>query len=292
MTKTRDHAGHDRGFVIRRLKAPLTAALFILATPASAQLRPPAWTRSIAPFHIIGPIDYVGTEGLAAYLIHTHDGAILIDATMAENAPAIARSIVARGVRLRDVKLMLLSHAHFDHAGGLATLKAATGANLVAGAGDRAALESGIPPGETNYGVIRFPAVKVDRTIRGGEKVALGGVTLTAVATPGHTPGCTSWTMRIVEQGKSLDVLFACSLTVAGNKLVGNRRYPGIVADFRRSFARFGAMHADVVLPFHPESVDLMGRKAHGQFVDATVLPKMVRDARVAFDADLAKQQK
>lgn len=277
------------GLPLRRGAIALTV---FLAAPASARLDPPAWTQPTAAFPIIGPIDYVGTEGLAAYLIHTRDGAILIDATMPENAPAIERNIVARGVPLRTVKLMLLSHAHFDHAGGLAALKRATGARLVAGAGDRAALESGIPPGETTYGVIRFPAVTVDRAIRDGETVRLGGVTLTAVATPGHTPGCTSWTMRVVQQGKPLDVLFACSLTVAGNKLVGNRRYPGIVADFRRSFTRLGAMRADVVLPFHPESVDLMGRKARAQFVDTTIWPKMVADARAAFDVDLAKQNK
>jgi glyoxylase-like metal-dependent hydrolase (beta-lactamase superfamily II) len=268
----------------------LALAAAALATPAMAQ-DPPAWTRPTAPFNVIGPIDYVGTEGLAAYLIHTKDGAILIDGTMAENAGAIERSIAQRGVRMRDVKVLLLSHAHFDHAGGLAALKRASGARLVAGAGDRAALERGVPPGETSYGVIRFPAVKVDRAVRDGERVTLGGVTLTAVATPGHTPGCTSWSLRLRQAGKPVDVLFACSVTVAGNRLVGNRAYPGIVGDFRRSFTRLGAMSADVVLPFHPESVDLMGRRARGALADRAVLPKMVRDARAGFDAELAKQQ-
>ncbi len=275
--------------VLRR-SAGLMFAVAMLGGPAIAK-DPPAWTRPIAPFNVIGPIDYVGTEGLAAYLIHTKAGAILIDGTMAENAAAIERSIAQRGVRMRDVKLLLLSHAHFDHAGGLAALKRASGARLVAGAGDRAALESGVPPGETSYGVIRFPAVKVDRAVRDGERVTLGGVTLAAVATPGHTPGCTSWSVRLRQAGKPLDVLFACSVTVAGNRLVGNRAYPGIVGDFRRSFARLGAMSADVVLPFHPESVDLMGRRARGTLVDRAVLPTMVREARAGFDAELAKQQ-
>jgi glyoxylase-like metal-dependent hydrolase (beta-lactamase superfamily II) len=262
--------------------AGLAFAVAMLAGPALAK-DPPAWTRPIAPFNVIGPIDYVGTEGLAA--------AILIDGTMAENAATIERSIIARGVRMRDVKVLLLSHAHFDHAGGLAALKRASGARLAAGAGDRAALESGVPPGETSYGVIRFPAVKVDRAMRDGERVTLGGVTLTAVATPGHTPGCTSWSLRLRQAGKPVDVLFACSVTVAGNRLVGNRRYPGIVGDFRRSFTRLGAMSADVVLPFHPESVDLMARRARGTLVDRAVLPEMVREARVGFEAELAKQQ-
>lgn len=306
MTKTRDHPGDDRGCVIRRLEAAVAkwgnrmmrrSLLLVIATGLSALTGsaaaqdPPAWTRAIAPFNVIGRIDYVGTEGLAAYLIHTPAGAILIDGTLEQNAPLIARSILARGVRVRDVKLILLSHAHFDHAGGLAALKRASGARLIAGAGDRAALESGIPPGETSYGVIRFPAVKVDRAVRDGDRVTLGGVTLTAVATPGHTPGCTSWALRLHRQGRPVDVLFACSLTVAGNRLVGNRAYPGIVADFRRSFARLAARRADVVLPFHPETVDLMGRVARSAVIDPAVLPKLVQDARVAFDAELAGQQ-
>jgi glyoxylase-like metal-dependent hydrolase (beta-lactamase superfamily II) len=276
---------------MRNLFARLIAAsLVVFAGPVTAQ-DPPAWTRPIAPFRVIGPIDYVGTEGLAAYLIHTAAGAILIDGTMEQNAPVVARNIVARGVKLRDVKLILLSHAHFDHAGALAALKRMSGAKVIAGVGDRAALESGIPPGETNYGIIRFPAVKVDRAVRDGERVTLGGTTLRAVATPGHTPGCTSWTMRIALGGKPIDIVFACSVTVAGNRLVGNRAYPGIVGDFGKSFERLGAMHADVVLPFHPETVDLMRRVAKGHLVDRHVLPTMVRDARAAFAVELAKQR-
>lgn len=266
------------------------AAVAALVGPAGAQ-DPPAWTRPIAPFRVIGPIDYVGTEGLAAYLIHTSGGAILIDGTMEQNAPVVARNIVVRGVKLRDVKRILVSHAHFDHVAAIAALKRMTGANLIAGAGDRAALDSGIPPGETSYGVIRFPAVRVDRVVRDGDRVTLGNVTLRAVSTPGHTPGCTSWLMRIVQNRRPVDVLFACSLTVAGNRLVGNRRYPGIVADFQKSFDRLGAMKADVVLPFHPESVDLMGRVARNTLIDRAVLPKMVGDARAAFATDLAKQR-
>lgn len=265
------------------------AALLIGAAPASAG-DPPAWTRPIPPFNLIGPIDYVGTEGLAAYLIHTSAGAILIDAPMAENVARLEKSITAR-VRLRDVKLILLSHAHFDHAGGLAALKKATGARLVVGAGDRDAVTTGTPPGETTYGVIRFPAAAVDRGIRDGEAVQLGGVTLTAVATPGHTPGCTSWSMRIRAGGVLRDVLFACSITVAGNRLVRNHRYPEIVADFRRTFDRLATVKADIVLPFHPETTDLLNRARGGALIDAGVLPEMVAKARAAFAADLAKQQ-
>ncbi|WBH16321.1 subclass B3 metallo-beta-lactamase [Sphingomonas radiodurans] len=278
--------------LIRTALGFATAVATLAARPAAAQKDPPAWTRPIAPFPIIGPIDYVGTDGLAAYLIRTPAGAILIDAPMEENAALVERAIVARGVKLSDVKFILLSHAHFDHAGGLAALKRATGAKLVVGVGDAAAVNTGVPPGETSYGVIRFPAAKVDRAIPDGGRVTLGGITLTAVATPGHTPGCTSWSMTLPHEGRQFDVLFACSVSVAGNKLVGNKRYPRIVADFRRSFDRLGALQPDVVLPFHPESVDLMGRVRRNALIDKAVLPKLVADARTAFDADLAKQRK
>lgn len=268
----------------------LAAAAALAAGPAAAQGDPPAWTRATAPYNVIGPVDYVGTEGLAAYLIRTPAGAILIDAPMEENVDRLKASIAARGVKLSDVKLILLSHAHFDHAGGLAAMKAATGARLVVGSGDRAAVEAGVPPGETNYGVIRFPAAKVDLAAADGAKVSLGGVTLTAVSTSGHTPGCTSWRMTVTDKGQPRDVLFACSVTVAGNRLVGNRRYPGIVDDFRASFAKLGNEKADVVLPFHPEMTDLTARVREGRLVDPALLPRLVREGRTAFETELTKQ--
>ncbi|WP_380778811.1 subclass B3 metallo-beta-lactamase [Sphingomonas sp. R86520] len=273
----------------------------VLAIAASAPLLlgaadPPAWTRPQAPFPIAGPITYVGSEGIAAYLIKTGAGAILIDGTLAENAGMIERNIVAAGVRLRDVKLILVTHAHFDHAGAVATLKRATGAQVVAGVRDVRALETGVPQGETNYGVIRFPAAHVDRGVRDGDKVVLGTTTLTARATPGHTPGCTTWTMQIPDKPRPLDVVFPCSVSVAGNRLVGNRAYPGIVADYRRSIAMLGTLHADIVLPSHPELADVIARgKRRGAgdttaFLDRALLPKIVAKAKVAFDADLARQ--
>lgn len=266
----------------------LLSAAALFAAPASAQLDPPAWTRPIAAFPITPDIWYVGTEGLASYLVKTSAGAILLDGTMAENAAAVEANIAAAGVKLSDVKWLLVSHAHFDHVGADAALKAATGARLAAGAADVTALASGFPPGETSYGVIRFPAVAVDRALKDGDTIRLGGTTLTAIATPGHTPGCTSYMMR---SGK-LRVLFPCSLTVAGNKLVGNRRYPGIVADFRYSFARMARERADVVLPFHPEGADLIGRNRRGEgFVQPALAQEIVAKAQVAFDVELAKQR-
>ncbi len=285
------------GSLGRRTKS--LVGVLAIATSASLLLGaadPPAWTRAQAPFPIAGPITYVGSEGIAAYLIKTSAGAILIDGTLAENAGMIERNIAAAGVRPRDVKLILVTHAHFDHAAGVAALKRAIGARVVAGARDVRALDTGIPPGETNYGVIRFPPVHVDRGVRDGDKVTLGNVTLTARATPGHTPGCTTWTMRIPAKPRPLDVVFPCSVSVAGNRLIGNRAYPGIVADYCRSIAMLGTLHADIVLPSHPELADVITRGQRRKagdttaFIDPALLPKIVAKAKVAFDADLAKQ--
>jgi glyoxylase-like metal-dependent hydrolase (beta-lactamase superfamily II) len=285
------------GSLTSRVRSSISALAIAATTPLLlGAADPPAWTRPQAPFPISGPITYVGSEGIAAYLIKTSAGAILIDGTLAENAGMIERNIAAAGVRPRDVKLMLVTHAHFDHAAGVAALKRATGARVVAGARDVRALEAGIPPGETRYGVIRFPPVHVDRGVRDGETVTLGATTLTARATPGHTPGCTTWTIRIPAKPRALDGVFPCSVSVAGNRLIGNRAYPGIVGDYRRSIAMLGTLHADIVLPSHPELADVIAKGKRRQagdttaFVDPTLLPKIVAKAKVAFDADLAKQ--
>ncbi|WP_375271991.1 subclass B3 metallo-beta-lactamase [Sphingomonas sp.] len=270
--------------------ATALAALLLPISAGAATPDPPAWTPAILPFHLVGPIWYVGTEGLASYLVRTRDGAILLDATMAKNVPAIERNIRAVGVPLDRVRLLLVSHAHFDHAAGDARLVRDTGARVVAGEGDVAALESGVPPGETSYGVIRFPAVKVSRAVRDGDQVTLGGVTLRAVATPGHTPGCTSWTTRVVERGRPLTVIFPCSVSVAGNRLIGNRRYPGIVADLRASIARLMQEPADVVLPFHPEQADVRARAAGGRLVAPTLLATLMRAASADFERELTRQ--
>lgn len=266
----------------------IVLAAVLLAAPAVARNDPPAWTRDQPAFEITPDIWYVGSEGLSAYLIKTRAGAILIDGTMTPNVPGIARNIVTAGVRLRDVKIILVSHAHFDHAEGVGALAKSTGARVLAGRGDVTAMRTGIPPGETNYGVAKFPAAPTTRGLADGQRISLGGVTLTAIATPGHTPGCTSYRMM----SGTRRVLFPCSLTVAGNILIGNRRYPGIVADFRRSFDRITRERADVVLPFHAEQGDLIGRRRRGEgFVQPELIAKLVASARAGFEKDLARQQ-
>jgi metallo-beta-lactamase class B len=274
----------------------LLAALALLsAAPAFAADDPAAWREPAEPFRIIGNIFYVGSKGLAAYLLPTPDGAILIDGTVEDNVPMIERNIDKLGYRMRDVKILLNSHAHFDHAEGLAHLKRDSGAKMVAIAQEAPALESGTPPSEMSYGVHKFAPVQVDRVIRDGHTVRIGQTVLRAVLTPGHTPGCTSWSMTVTDRGHPVDVLFLCSITVAGSKLIGNKGYPHVAADFRKTFARLDRTHADVVLPFHPELTDVFGRAAKEQkgdlnaFIDPGLLKQIVAKARTDFEGELAK---
>jgi metallo-beta-lactamase class B len=252
----------------------------------------------VNPFRIAGSIYYVGTKGLAAYLIVSRRGAILLDGTTAGNAALVERNIRAVGIPLSNVKLLISDHAHDDHVGALAQIKRDTGAPFLASAADTWALEHGRLRGDTDYGVRTFPAIKVDRTLRDGETVQLGEVKLRAHLTPGHTPGCTSWSATVVESGRPLQVLFLCSITVAGNVLVGNHAYPQIVSDFRETFARLEKMKADILLTSHPEMADVLGRQARrekgepGAFIDPSALPLLVARSKAAFETSLAAAQK
>ncbi len=284
---------------MRKILACATALTFALTVPASALLRQPAaWSELTEPFKILGNIYYVGTRGLAAYLIVSDGGAILLDGTLEGNVGPIEANIRSLGFKLEDVKIILNSHAHYDHAAGIAGLKKDTGAQVMAMEEDRSALEHGRQEGDTNYGGARFPPVKVDRALRDGDVVALGGVKMTAHLTPGHTKGCTTWSTTALDNGAARQVVFPCSITVAGNILVGNKGYPEIVGDFRRSFERLGAMKADVVLPAHPEFAGIFARKARRDagdkdaFVDTGLLPRMVEKAREVFEKELRKAQK
>jgi metallo-beta-lactamase class B len=267
------------------------------ATSALAATQPPAWTEAIKPFRIAPQLYYVGTKGLSAFVITSNDGAILIDGTLAENASLIESNIESVGVPLKSVKWILSDHAHSDHVGAVAQIKKDTGAGFAASAGDRPALESGIPGGDMDYDTTdwHFSPIKVDRVIQDGHTVAVGDVTLTAHLTPGHTAGCTSWTTTVSDGSRPLQVLFLCSLTVAGNKLVNNHADPEIVASYETTFAKLSTMEADIVLTTHPEIADIMGREARVQagnadaFIDRNALPAIVSQAKQDFEATLAK---
>ena len=157
-----------------------------------------------------------------------------------EATPLIEANIQKLGVKLADIKYLLNTHAHMDHTGGLAQLKKASGAQLVSGEKDKPLLEGGYYPGLEKEEVLQFPPVKVDRVVHEGNTVSIGNITLTANETPGHTPGCTSWTTAAKDGDATRSVIFFCSATVALNKLVTNQTYPGIIDDYKKTFAWSG----------------------------------------------------
>ncbi len=285
------------------------AALALLAiAPAQAQTDPFAkqrieWNKPQKPFRVIDNVYYVGTAGVSAWLIWTLQGFILIDGGLPESAAIIEANIKELKFDIKDVKILLNSHAHFDHAGGLAKLKRDSGARLTASAGDKAILERGrvtFGPSQANP----FPRVTVDRTIKDGDTVALGGVVLTAVVTPGHSPGCTNWTMPVVEGSTDHNVVFYCSMTVAGNPLVNNKVHTTIATDYKTSFGRLKKINADVLLAAHGEQMGLAKKVATVEaneknkmlgapnpFVVKGEFQQLVAAQEKSFDAELAKQQ-
>lgn len=277
----------------------LTSAL-LLATAAQADTpfskERLEWNKPQKPFHMIGNLYYVGMAGVAAFLIKTDDGLILTDGGLPESAPVIEKNIQALGFKLSDVKLLLNSHAHFDHSGGLAKLKKDTGAKLAAGAADAPFLESGHITFGPSSKIDTVP-VHVDRPVKDGDTVSLGNVTLTAHATPGHTKGCTTWTMPLTDAGKTYKVMFFCSISVAGNPLVGDAAYPNIVNDYKASFAKLNAMQADIFLAPHGGQFGLdaklakMKAGAPNPFIDPGELHRYLAQARADFDAELARQR-
>jgi metallo-beta-lactamase class B len=259
---------------------------------------PAIWSQATEPFKITDHIYYVGTRGLASYLLISDGQAILLDGTLAENVKAIEDNIKALGFRLDDIKIILSSHAHYDHAAGIAQLKHDTGATFMAMEQDVPALESGTPEGDTDYGIVRFPAVKVDKVLHDGDVVALGDLRMTATLTPGHTKGCTTWSLTDIDAGAKRQVIFPCSISVAGNALFGNKGYPDIVKDFRSSFELLGAMKADIVLPSHPQVTGLFEQKArrdsgdNNAFVEPGLLHEIVEQSRIAFERNIESEQK
>jgi metallo-beta-lactamase class B len=268
-----------------------------VATEAYTQLDETsrAWNEPVAPFRIAGNIYYVGAAEVSAFLITTPKGHILLDGGFAETAPLVRDSIRQLGFQLEEVKFLLTSHSHYDHVGGLAQLKAWTGAQLLAHTADAEQLESG-GKGDRQWGdKFSFAPVKVDRRLKDGDTVTLGGVTLTARWTPGHTPGCTSWTMR-VDDGAPLDVVFVGSTSAPEYKLVGNPSYPDIVEDYERTFRVLKALPCDVFLAAHGSFFHLKEKaeklrqpgaaKAGNPFVD----PQGYRDYLQRSEADFRKR--
>ncbi|NML04736.1 subclass B3 metallo-beta-lactamase [Sphingomonas sp. G-3-2-10] len=248
------------------------------------------WNVPAEPFRIAGNVWFVGTEGLSAFLITDPKGHVLIDGGLPESAPLILANIAKLGFKAKDVRYLLINHAHFDHSGGLAEIRKATGATLMVSEGDRRDIERGRTLGRTD--LLGFPPVKVDRVIGEGTHIRIGATDLTTHLTPGHTRGCTSWSMKVTEAGRTLDVLFACSLTVAGRVLT-----PAAESEFLDTFAALGRMRADIFLNFHPGAFGMEAKRARlaagdpFAFVAPEELGQRVAAARMGFETELARQR-
>ena len=279
----------------------IVATLALVLAAGAAQAKPfddarPSWNKPMKPFRVIDNIYYVGPAGIAIYLIVTPKGDILTDGGLPESVTQIEHNIQALGIKLSDVKIVLNSHAHFDHSGGLAQIKADTGAKLYASAADTPILQSG----HIDFGPcaeVDAAPVKVDHVVHEGSKVSLGGVTLTAHMTPGHTPGATTWTTTVREGGVSHSVMFFGSITTGGNPLVNNTAWPGIADAYRATFPKMKTMKADVFLGPHGDQMDLDAKLARlkpgapNPFIDPTELAREMDIMHGRFDKELAKQQ-
>ena len=273
-------------------------AVFALSGIASAQ-GDSSWTTPFPAFRIAGSLYYVGSKGLASYLVATPQGHILINSNLEVSVPQIRTSIESLGFKFSDVKVLLISHAHWDHAAGSAAIKKITGARYMVMEGDVPVIESG-GARDFQYGNTassRFPPTAVDRVLHDGDEVRLGDAVLVARLTPGHTKGCTTWTMRVHEGGKTYEVVIVGSPNVnPGYKLVGNAQYPQITEDFERTFRVLRSLRGELFLGAHGSYFDLEAKYARMKagaataFVDPDGYRSFVADREQAFRAELAKQ--
>jgi metallo-beta-lactamase class B len=223
-----------------------------------------AWNKPHTAFRIYGNTYYVGTDGLSSVLITSGTGHVLIDGALPESAPRIVRNIRSLGFRIEDVKFIVNSHVHFDHAGGIAQLQRLSGARVAASPWTADVMKKGaVPRDDPQFGTIA-PIARVARveTLRDGEARSAGAVTVTAHLTPGHTPGGTSWTWQSCENGRCLNLVYADSLSPVsadGFRFTGRKDYPN-GEDFERSFSFLDSTPCDILITPHPDASDLWKR--------------------------------
>jgi metallo-beta-lactamase class B len=260
----------------------------------------PDWSEPFPAHRMIGNIYYVGSRGLASYLITTPAGHILINSNLKTSVPLIRENIEKLGFHFVDVKVLLISHAHFDHDAGSAEIKKLTGARYMVMEGDVSVVESG---GKTDFqygddATLLYPPTKVDRVLHDGDVVKLGDAALTAHKTAGHTQGCTTWSLRVSEAGKSYDVVIVGSPNVnPGYKLVHNARYPEIAEDYAHGFRVLKSLPCDVFLGAHGSYYGMEAKYARlnaggpNPYIDSAGYKNYVADREQAFLAELQKQK-
>jgi metallo-beta-lactamase class B len=259
----------------------------------------PDWTEPFPPFHIAGNLYYVGSKGLANYLVTTPQGNILINSDLEVNVPIIQASIEKLGFKFNDTKILLISHAHWDHDAGSAKIKERTGASYMVMDADVPVVESGGKL-DFQYGNnpdFLYPPTKVDRVLHDGDEVRLGGAVLVAHLTPGHTKGCTTWTIKVTEGGKTYNVVIIGSPNVnPGYKLIHNNNYPQIAEDYVRMWAVLKSLPCDIFLGAHgsyfglEEKYPRLKDGGANPFVDPGGYKKYIAEKEQDFNTELAKQ--
>ena len=288
-------------FSLTRLAVCMTvlAAVVGMANQLPAQTNR-AWSAPFPPFRIAGNLYYVGSEGLASYFIATEEGGILINSNLENSVPLIRDSIEKLGFKFSDIKILLISHAHFDHCAGSATIKQLTGAAYMVMEADVPVIESGgkLDFHYGNSANSMFPITKVDRVLHDGDKVKLGDTELVAHLTPGHTKGCTTWTMKLTTEGKTYDAVIIGSPNVnPGYRLVNNKEYPRIAEDYEQTFRTLLSLPCDLFLGAHGDYFGLEAKYSKLKNGDTTALvdpegyKKYVTEKQQAFRTELAKQR-
>jgi len=277
----------------------LSLLAFIASIAPVAAQNNPAWTTPFPAFRIAGNLYYVGSQDLASYLIATPRGLILINSSLEASVPLIRKSVESLGFRFSDIKILLISHAHYDHCAGSAQVIHLTGAKYYVMTGDVSVVESG---GRTDfqYGAQKsqhYPPAHVDRVLHDGDTVSLGGTVLTAHLTPGHTRGTTTWTLDEPEGSRFLHVVIVGSPNVnPGYKLVGNKAYPQIARDYKRGFRVLDALSCDVFLGAHGSYFDLTAKYPRWKdgdknvFIDLAGYKAYIADREQAFEKELQRQ--
>jgi len=281
----------------------IAAALAVGGTHSVAFSAQTAGSEFLVPFpahHIMRNIYFVGSKSLGIYLITTPRGHILVNAGLTESVPGIQESVAKLGFKFSDIKILVISHAHYDHDAGAARIKELTGAKYMVMDADVPVVESGGKEdffyGERNDQ--HYPAAHVDRVLHDGDTVKLGDMVLTAHLTAGHTRGCTTWAMKVQDGGKSYDVVIVGSPNVnEGYKLVSNAAYPQIAGDYERMFQVLRSLHCDVFLGAHGGYYGMEAKYARlkdggaNPFIDPDGYKNYVNERETAFQAELAKQR-
>lgn len=276
-------------FLLTALFAPLHAQY----APAQAE-----WNSPIEPFRVVGNLYHVGAHDVSSYLFTTPAGHILLDTGFHETVPQIEANLKKLGFKLEDIRIVITSHAHYDHTGGVAEVKRRANARLLANPAEAPLFGRG-GKGDFAFGDrFAYPPVTPDGPLKDGEPVTLGGFSLTPHFTPGHTRGCTSWSAAIRDAARSYNVVIACSMSAPGYKLVANPLYPNIVEDYESSFTKLRALPCDIFLSLHSWDFDLHRKREalaagakQNPFVDPAALGRFLDRTQATLRKQVAEQR-